>query len=135
MDLFRRSEDAPSGAERVTLVISLALLVGLIAAIVWIDVRTGNARARISGELDVAHMYVHGDQWYVPVTIRNDGDRTAESLRVDVVRDTDDPQSPEVNDLTFDFVAGGEELDATVAFDERPTLEDLHLDVISVTDP
>lgn len=131
----RRTRNTESTiAEHVTLGVSIALLALLVGGLVALELRRGDQHPRVGVTPHFGDAYRHDDQWYLPVTIRNDGDRATGTLRVDVVRPVEGEQ-PEVAELEYAFVAGGEEVEGTAVFDEEPTTETIELDVVSVTDP
>lgn len=130
----RTRNKQPTGAERVTLVVSIVLLALLVGGLITLELRRGDAHARVDVTPHFADAYRHDDQWYLPVTIRNDGDRATGTLRVDVVRPVEGEQ-PEVAELEYAFVAGDEEVEGTAVFDEEPTADTIELDVVSVTEP
>lgn len=130
----RQGNDEQTGAERITLAISLALLAILVGGIVWIELQRGDARARITVTPHFDAAYQHDGDWYLPTTIRNDGDRPTDVLHVSLERPIEGEQ-PEVAELVYAFVSGGEEVDGTAVFDEEPTADTIEVDVVAVTDP
>lgn len=130
----RHANEDRTSAERLTLGISLLLLIGLLGGLLWLETRRGDAPARVEVDAHFDSTYEHDEQWYLPVTIRNAGDRAAGTLRVDIVRPVEGEQ-PEVAELEYTFVAGGEEVEGAVVFDERPTASTVEVDVVSVTEP
>lgn len=130
----RHANDDQTRAEVVTLVISVLVLAALVGGLVWLDVRGGDDPARISTDLHFDDTYRDGDAWYLPVTIRNTGDRAADQLLVDIVRPVEGEQ-PETSTLEFTFVAGGERVRGTAVFDEEPTADTIDVDVQAITEP
>jgi uncharacterized protein (TIGR02588 family) len=132
--LSRRGKHDRTGAERVTLAISVLLLLGLLGGLVWLEVQRGDEPARLTVIPHFTKAEQHDDQWYLPVTIRNDGDRATDLLRVDLVRPVPG-EDPEVAELEYSFVAGDEEVEGIAVFDERPTKDTIEIDVVGVTEP
>lgn len=130
----RHGKEDPTRAEHVTLGISVLLLVVLVGGLVLLDVRRGDARPRISAKPHFDAAYEHEGNWYLPVTITNDGDHATGSIRVDLVRPVPG-DVPEVAELQFAFVASGDEVKGLAAFDEQPTEDTIEVDVVSVTEP
>lgn len=130
----RFGNDERTPAELVTLAISILLLAGLVGGIIWLDVSGGDAPARISTDLQFEDAYESGGDWYLPVTITNDGDRATDQLEVDIVRPIEGEQ-PETSTLTYTFVAGGEQVEGTAVFDEEPTRDTIEVDVMAITSP
>lgn len=132
----RRGDDvAPGRAERITLLVALVIVAAMICLIVVARVRGGDDPASIRTTASWEAVVERDGTWYLPVEVRNAGDRPTDVVRVDVVLETDDPAHPERADLDFAFLSGGEAATATVAFDERPTRDNVTFDVVSITDP
>ena len=130
----RSANDDRTTAEVVTLAISVVLLVGLVGMLLWLDLGRGDASARITTDLRFDSAYEHEGAWYLPVTFTNVGDRATEVLEVDIVRPIDGEQ-PETSTLAYTFVAGGEQVDGTAVFDEKPTPDTIEVDVLAITEP
>lgn len=118
----------------VTLALSVLVLVALVGGLVWLDVSTGDQNARITTDLQFDKAYEHEGDWYLPVTITNDGDRATDVLQVDIVRPIEGEQ-PETSTLEYAFVAGGETVEGIAVFDEEPTTDTIEVDVLSITEP
>jgi uncharacterized protein (TIGR02588 family) len=133
--LSRRSKDDPrTTAELVTLAASVLMLLLLVGGLVWLELRRGDEPAHVTVTPHFSKAEQHEGQWYLPVTIKNAGDRATDMLRVDLVRPVAGEQ-PEVAELEYTFVAGGEEVDGIAVFDERPTSDSIDVDVVGVTEP
>ena len=130
----RRANESRTRAELVTLAISLLVLLALVGGIVWLDLRGGDDPARITTDLQFTDAYEHDGDWYLPVTITNEGDRAADVLQVDIVRPIEGEQ-PETSTLEYAFVAGGEQVAGTAVFDEEPTPDTIEVDVLTITEP
>jgi uncharacterized protein (TIGR02588 family) len=121
-------------AEMITLAISLLLLLGLVGGLVWLELQRGDEPAHVQVLPEFSKVEQHEGAWYLPVTIRNDGDRATDVLRVDLVRPIPG-EDPEIAELEYAFVAGDEEVEGMAVFDERPTRDTIEIDVVSVTEP
>lgn len=130
----RHGKDEQTRAEIVTLAISVVLLVILVGVLLWLDLRGGDARARITTDLHFDAAYEHDGDWYLPVTITNDGDRATDVLQVDIVRPIEG-EHPETSTLEYAFVAGGAQVAGTAVFDEKPTEDTIEVDVLTITEP
>ena len=130
----RRGTHDRTRAELVTLAISILLFGGLVGGLVWLELQRGDEPARVTVTPHFSKVEQHDDAWYLPVTIRNDGDRATDVLRVDLVRPIEG-EDPEVAELEYAFVAGDEEVEGIAVFDEEPTKDTIEIDVISVTEP
>ena len=114
--------------------ISVLLLAGLVGSLLVLDVTRGDERPRVDTELRFSSAYEHDGQWYLPVTITNAGDRATDLLRVELVRETAQGE-PEISELEYAFVAGGEQVDGIAVFDEQPTEQSITVDVTTITEP
>jgi len=131
----RRDSETGTWAERITLGLSVLIVVALVVGIVVIDGSTGNARPHITADPQFGDAYERSGTWYLPVTFTNDGGEAVETLRVDMVLEPASGGEPEVSDMEFSFVAAGEQVRGTAAFDEEPTPDAVRSDVVSVTEP
>lgn len=127
-------DDSRTRAELVTLVVSIALLVGLVSGVAWLEVGHSDRLTRIDAEPRVEDAYEHGGRWYLPVSIRNVGDRTTDQLVVSVELTTPGKE-PEVVDLEFEFVAGGERVAGTAVFGSEPTESNVEAHATAITEP
>ena len=133
--LSRRSQNkARTGAELVTLAISICLLGGLVGGLVWLELSRGDTPVQVQVKPDYKGAYEYHGDWYLPVTVTNTGDAPTDMLTVALERPIEGEQ-PETSELQWQFVAGGASVDGTATFDERPTPDTIEVDVISSTDP
>jgi uncharacterized protein (TIGR02588 family) len=130
----RLHNEQRTSAELVTLLISVLLLGGLVGGLVWMELSRGDSRVRIDVQPHFSKVYHHADGWYLPVTITNNGDRATNMLRVDITRPIPG-EDPETSDLSYQFVGGGQSVEGTAVFDERPTKDTIQVDVIGTTEP
>jgi len=117
-------------AELVTFLVSLAVLLGLVAAIVvlWID---GQSPASVSVRQEAVRR--DGDVHLVEVVVRNDGDDTASNVQV-LATLTIEGEVTE-GEQVVDFLAGEEAETLVFAFSDDPADGELELEVSSYTDP
>lgn len=106
-------------AERITMGISIVILVGVIGLASWASFATGDARPEINVEVQMESMRETASGYYVPITITNDGGLTAQSVIVTGELVTDEPE-PETAEVTIDFLAGGESEMAELVFFTNP---------------
>lgn len=130
----RRGKHDRTRAEFITLAISIMLLVALVGGLVALELRRGDQPARVTVTPHFSKAKQHDEAWYLPVTIRNDGDRATDRLRIDLVRPVPG-EDPEVAELEYAFVAGDEQVEGIAVFDEEPTSDTIEIDVVSVTEP
>lgn len=118
-----------SSAEWISLVISLALLAGVVGLVVWVWVREAGSPAQFTverGETRQANA-----QFYLFVTIHNDGDLTASEVLLEGTLEVDGQE--ETASTTFDFVPGHSEREATLIFSADPA--EAELQVMSYQEP
>lgn len=121
-------------AQRITLGLSVLLLVGLAALIIGLEVSRGEMPPQFRVIPDYEAATKTEGAWSLPVMITNTGDLAADAVRVDIVRPVAG-EDPEIAELEFVFVAGGEQVAGVAVFDERPTAETIEIDVQSSTEP
>lgn len=131
------SENESTGrtrAEHVTLAISLALIAAVLGGLALVEFGKGSARPRIAVEPQVAAAYEYDGQWYVPVSIRNEGDEATAGVLVEFELEVAGT-GPETAELEVAWVAAGEEASGYAVFDEQPRESALESSVVSVTKP
>ena len=106
-------------AERITLLASMLILVGILALATWANVRTGDAPPTIQVEAHLEDVRETDSGFYLPITITNTGGLTAQDVTVTGELDTGEEQ-PETADITITFLAGGEEESAEMVFTTDP---------------
>lgn len=128
-------EASPSGeqgevprsvAERVTLAVGIVVILALIGLVTYVSFTGGDDLPIIAATPVLAEMRQEGVLYYVPVTVTNDGQRTAEDV---IVRA--ELASGETAEFTLDFLAGDETREGTVVFATEPTAESLSVRVAS----
>lgn len=121
-------------AERVTLLVSSLVLVGLVSLVVWANARTGDAPPDIRVEAHIEQVRESETGYYVPITITNTGGNTAQNATVTGELTLSDG-STESGDVTIDFLAGGETEQATLVFSQDPSEGELTLMPVSYQIP
>lgn len=121
-------------AERVTLGISLAILVIILGVSAWTSDRLGDAAPQIEIEIGFEEIRTHGENYYVPITITNTGGLTAQDLVVTGELDTGSGE-PETADVTLTFLGGNESETAEIVFSEEPTESNLTVRPTSFSNP
>lgn len=125
----KRSGQQRTRAEWISLIVSIALLGIVIGLIVWVWVKEDGTPARFRierGEIEQVE-----DQFYLSVTIHNEGDTTASEVTLEgsLVVDGDE-ENPTT---TFDFVPGHSDREGTLIFSADPSTADVQ--VVSYQDP
>ena len=121
-------------AERITLVISLAILAGIFALAGWANVRTGDAPPTIEVEARPEAVRETDSGYYLPIRITNTGGLTAQDVTVVGELDTGEEQ-PETAEITITFLAGGEEESAELVFTTDPNEGELSVGATSYLQP
>ena len=114
----RRGPDAAprTAAEWVSLAIALILLAGVAGAIVWLWRGDPDQPARFRVERGAVRR--EGDQFYLPVAITNEGDRTGAQVLVEGTLAADGRE--EVAATTFDFIPGHSRVEGVLIFGRDP---------------
>ncbi|CAA9217868.1 MAG: hypothetical protein AVDCRST_MAG26-397 [uncultured Chloroflexia bacterium] len=129
------AQDSPrSAAEWVTLAAVLLILGVVVGYLVLQTVRRTDDTAHFEVEIRQGEIEQHGDRFYVPLTIRNAGAATGEEVVVhaELKRGS---ETVEETELTFGFIAGGEEMEGVVIFAEDPRSAELEAYVVGYLKP
>jgi len=133
--LTRRTEDKDvTTAEWTTLAISSATLLAFIGAITWLSFMGEERPPVIVVEPDLEQVRNEESGYYLPVTIRNDGDRTVEDAIIQGQLVTGEAE-PETADITITFLSGGERVQGTLVFQSDPAQGELTTGVTSYKEP
>lgn len=126
----REEPRAPSAAERATLAISAALVLAVVGLLLVLQATGGAAQPTFEATPLAEEVRREGDAWYLPISVANRGDRTAEQVlvRVELAAESG---SPETAEFTIDFLPGGETAEGTVVFPSDPLAGDLAVGVAS----
>lgn len=127
-------KEGRSPAEWASLVISTSVVAGLIGVIVFLYVSGGANEAIIEVRPELGQVRQESGNYYLPVTITNVGDVTAEDVMVEVTMTRSDGQQ-EVSEATIDFLAGHASEDVVVVFSEDPRDGEVAAGVISFLSP
>jgi uncharacterized protein (TIGR02588 family) len=130
----RTDDKGRSVAEWTTFAISLVILIGIVGMITWLSFRGEERPPIITVEVQMEQVRQEESGYYVPVLIRNEGDGTVEDAVVQGELDTGQGQ-PESVDLTVTFLAGGEEVQGTMVFQEDPAQGELTTGIASYKEP
>jgi uncharacterized protein (TIGR02588 family) len=130
MNTAREQRPARTSAEWVTFVVACLILLGVVA-LVSIQLPDGdNPPLPVT---EVGQVRRAGDQFVVPVVVRNDGDLTAENVQV-IASLTIDEETVE-GDQTVDFLAGEATHDLEFVFAEDPAGGELEVRVAGYSRP
>ena len=123
-----------STAEWTTLGISITIVLGILGLITYLYISGGGERPNIAVDAKFEELRSEPSGYYLPVEVINEGDRTAEDVRVEVELDSSNGQ-PETSEISVMFLAGGERMTGTFIFEEDPTQGELTIRAISYRDP
>lgn len=129
-----QDEQGRSPAEWASLVISTTVVAGLIGIIVFLYVSGGANEAIIEVRPELNQVRQEAGSYYLPVTIANVGDVTAEDVMVEVTMTGANGQE-EVSEATISFLAGRASEDVIVVFNEDPRDGEVTAEVISFLSP
>lgn len=118
-----------NSAEWFSLGISLTLLSGVVATVasLWLNPSLKPAAFAVEpGESRTANGH-----YYLPVTIKNEGDATAAQVTVEGTLDT--TSSEEVATTTFDFIPAHSDAEGVLIFSQEPSAATLR--VVSYQEP
>ncbi len=116
---------ARTTAEWISLIISILLLSCLVGLIGWLWATEGDQPAQFSLERGAVRQV--GQQFYLEVTVRNDGDQAATA--VEVVGTLDDQEC----NVTLDLLPGHAEQSATLIFNSDP--QQAEIAVVGYSEP
>lgn len=121
-------------AERITLVISTLILVGILGLATWAQMRVGDAPAAIDVEAHLEQVRETDSGYYVPITITNTGGLTAQDVTVTGDLDLGEGQ-PETGEVVIAFLAGGESEKAELVFTTHPNEGEFTVGATSFVEP
>ena len=107
-------------AERITMVISLVILVATFVLAGWATARTGDEPAQIEVTANLEQVRETETGYYVPITITNSGGHTAQDVMVTGELDTGEGE-PETAEVTITFLASDESEEAEIVFQSDPS--------------
>lgn len=116
-------------AEWISLSISLTLLAGVVGTVIslWLHPSLKPAEFTVKrGQVRTSN-----NQYYLPVTIKNEGDATATQVTVEGTLETANTQ--ETATTTFDFVPARSDAESVLIFNQEPTTASVR--VVSYQEP
>lgn len=121
-------------AEWITLGLSIAVVALVVGLASWLYLRSDDEPPIIVVETMLDDVRQADGDWYLPIEIRNEGDRTVANAIVQGELDTGDGD-PQVAEITITYLAEGERTGATFVFADSPSSGTLTIRVTSYTDP
>ena len=130
-----RRENAPREfAEWVGLAISSGVILLVVGLVSYRIVADGSQPPSFSVHPDVQAIRQEGGLYYLPVTITNTGDETAEDVRGNVTLRAGQDET-ETAEFTIPFLPGGDSARGTAIFRRDPQQGDLTAHVVSYLIP
>src|SRR5687768_5825185 len=108
-----------STAERITLGISVLIVLALAALVIYQQIAGGTEPPVIEVQPRLEEIRQEGGAYYVPIDISNKGELTAEDVEVQMSLEIDG-EEPETIAFAVKFLAGGETGQQTVVFQNNP---------------
>ncbi|HET6512727.1 MAG TPA: hypothetical protein VFH43_11085 [Candidatus Kapabacteria bacterium] len=125
---FPEKPSKRSTAERVSLAVSAFVVLALVALIVFNRYNKGDKPASISAVAEIEQLREVRSQFYLPVEVTNNGNRTAEAVKIAGT------VGGETRDFEISFLDGEEKARGTLVFTQDPRAQ-LKLEVISFREP
>lgn len=121
-------------AEWVSLAISSAILLALTGLILFLYFSGGSNETVIEVRPQLTRVEQRSGEFYLPVTIENTGNATAEDVIVELTL-TRSSGREEASEITISFLAGNDSEDATAVFSEDPRNGEVSVDIKSYLNP
>ena len=129
----QKEKEGRTGAEWVTLSISVLIIASLVGLLTYLYFTQGTDPPIIEVEAKLEEVKQQGDSYYLPLTITNTGEKTAEDVQIEVSLDSGEGD-PETVTFTILFLAGSEPDYETAVFTKDPSEGELSY-VISFSTP
>lgn len=130
MQTEHHSDEARAIAERVTVGLSAGLILLVAGLVVYSHLLAGSEPASIQVNPVFEELREEAGSYYLPVGIENTGDRTAQDVRVEVSIPSA-TAGREIAEISVQFLAGGETIEAVAVFQHAPTQQDLSTNIVS----
>lgn len=124
----RQRRDGRDVAEIVTLVISIAVVAVLVAGVAAVEL-TSDRPPALAAEIALDDVRSDDGRFYLPVTVKNDGDQAAEAVLVVVVVRVDDREVE--HELLIDYLAGHGRAEGVAVLRDDPRGSDVTVEVRS----
>lgn len=130
----RRDVKSRSAAEWITLGISVLIVAGVVGLTTYFYLSSANGPAVLTVEPRAEETYDAGGRYYLPITVRNGGEATAEDVRVRIsVADPSGRQ--ESAEVLVQFLAGGGSSRAVASFGSDPRTGQVEAVAVSYLEP
>lgn len=128
-----QEKEGRTGAEWITLTISILIIASLVGLLTYLHFTQGTKPPIIQVEAKLEEVKQQGDAYYLPLTITNMGEKTAQDVEIQVSLDSGEGD-PESIGFTILFLAGSESDYETAVFSNDPSEGELSY-VISFSTP
>jgi uncharacterized protein (TIGR02588 family) len=115
--------------EFVTYAVSLAVLALLVGGLGYVWMRGDDAPPLLEIELGLGDIEQRNEAWYLPVSVTNHGDQSAQDVVVEVAL------GEETRSFTIALMPGGATRAGTVIFSTDPAKGDVTAEVVSFISP
>ncbi len=121
---------APSGAERITLAISSALVLAVVGLLIYLQATGGDEPPVFAASPLLAGLRHADDAWYLPIAVANRGDQLAEQVlvRAELTAGAGPAHTAE---FTIEMLPGGESAEGVAVFPADPLSGELAVQVAS----
>lgn len=116
--MSRKARGSRDIAEIVTLVLSIGIVAALVVGVVFVQLAGGERPPEITASGSLDGVRAAGDDFYLPVEVRNMGDQAADGIRIVVVQDVGGKAVE--HELLIDHLAGGGVTRATAVLRADP---------------
>jgi uncharacterized protein (TIGR02588 family) len=123
-----------TAAEKITLAVSILLILGLVALITYVSITGGGEPPVVEARPLPDEIRREGESYFLPVAVTNRGGQTAAEVMIQAELAGSDG-SAETSEFTLDFLAGGETREGTAVFASDPAAGELTIDVASFQTP
>ena len=121
-------------AEWVTLAISSIIVLAVVGLILYHEFTSGDQPAMIDVQPRLEEVRQEGGRYYLPVTVRNQGDEAVEDLRVELSLEAGEGE-PETSEFSIMFLNAGAKSDAVTIFEGDPAQGVLSVSSLSYLEP
>ena len=121
-------------AERITFAVSLAIVLAVAGFVLYQQLFGGDRPATVVATPRLEAARQQGGLYYLPIRVVNEGDQTAETVRINASL-ASGQGVPEVVELEIDLLTGGGKADGTAIFRNDPTRGELTVRMTSYLEP
>lgn len=120
-------------AERITLAVSAMVVLSILGLVTYLYFQGDEKPVSVVATARVDEIRHESEVYYVPVDVKNEGDRTVEEVTIQGELVTDG--QIETAEFTLTYLAGGEHATGTFIYSEDPLKGELTVRPVSYKDP